>query len=60
MPEMSALIAFVIVLGCIEFWYVRHHEKTISEHVQELVHSWMPAGALIGFVFGWFLCHFSQ
>ena len=60
MPELIALLVFVAVLIAIEWWYVRHRQKTISEHVQELVHSWMPAGALIGFVAGWFLCHFTQ
>ena len=60
MPELIALLIFVVVLGVIEAVYIKRGQKTISEHVQELVHSWMPAGALIGFVFGWALCHFTQ
>jgi hypothetical protein len=60
MPELIALLIFVAALIVIEAYYIRHNQKTISQHVQELVHSWMPAGALIGFVAGWFLCHFTQ
>jgi hypothetical protein len=48
-----------VLLSLIELWYVRHNQKTISQHAQEFVHSWGPAGALIGFVAGWFLCHIT-
>lgn len=60
MPELIALVIFVVALFAIEFWYVRHHQKTISQHAQEFIRSWGPAGALIGFVAGWFLCHFTS
>lgn len=59
MPELVLLVAFVVGLFIVEFWYVAHRQKTISEHAQEFVRSWGPAGALIGFVFGWFLCHIT-
>lgn len=60
MPELIVLVAFIVALCVIEFWYVRNHQTTISEHVQGFVRSWGPAGALIGFVAGWFLCHFTS
>jgi len=60
MPELIALAVFIVALFAIEIWYVRHNQLTISEHVQGFVRSWAPAGALIGFVAGWFLCHFTS
>jgi type II secretory pathway component PulL len=59
MPELIVIVLALVLLSLIELWYVRHNQKTISQHAQEFVHSWMPAGALIGFVAGWALCHIT-
>ena len=58
MPELLWLALFIVGLFAIEIWYVRHHELTISEHVQGLFRSWPAIGAIVGVVCGWFLCHF--
>ena len=59
MPELIVVAIFIVALIVIELWYVRHNQKTISQHTQEFIKSWGPAGALMGFVAGWFVCHFT-
>lgn len=65
MPELAAVIAFVVALFAIEFWYIAHNEKTISEHAQEL-NARMPRQVLAGIMFalgavaGWFVAHFTS
>lgn len=64
MPELIAVIAFVVALFVIEIYYVRTHQKTISEHVQDL--NAMMSKQLVGGIFfllgviaGWFVAHFT-
>lgn len=58
MPEFIALALFVVALFAIEIYYVRHHQLTISEHVQGLFRSFPAIGFIVGVVVGWFGCHF--
>jgi hypothetical protein len=57
-PELVVLALFITALFVIEIWYVRHHELTISEHVQGLFRSFPAIGFIVGVVVGWFGCHF--
>jgi hypothetical protein len=65
MPELIALVIFIVALFAIEIWYVRHNQMTISEHVQRLNAS-MSRGMLAGIFFllgllaGWFIGHFNE
>ena len=64
MPELIAVIVFVAVLFIIEVWYVRHNQKTISEHVQDLnraMSKQLVGGIffLLGAIAGWFVAHFT-
>ena len=64
MPELIAVIVFVAVLFIIEVWYVRHNQKTISEHVQDLnrkMSKQLVGGIffLLGVIAGWFVAHFT-
>jgi len=63
-PELIAVIVFVAVLFIIEVWYVRHNQKTISEHVQDLnrkMSKQLVGGIffLLGAIAGWFVAHFT-
>jgi hypothetical protein len=65
MPELLWVVAFVAGLCVIEWWYIRHNELTISEHVQRL-NAAMPRQVLAGIMFGlgaiagWFVAHFTS
>ena len=64
MTELIAVIVFVAVLFIIEVWYVRHNQKTISEHVQDLnrkMSKQLVGGIffLLGAIAGWFVAHFT-
>ena len=65
MPELIALVVFVVVLFAIEIFYVRHNQMTISEHVQRLnarMGTQLLAGIFfaLGVVTGWMVCHFAS
>lgn len=57
-PELFLFFGFVIGLFAIEIWDATHHQKTISEHVQDFFHTWPAIGFIAGVVVGWFGCHF--
>lgn len=58
MPELIVLAAFIVALLVIEIWYVRHHQPTISEHVQAFFVAFPAIGFIAGVVVGWFGAHF--
>lgn len=58
MPEFILLVLFIVGLFAIEIYYVRHHEQTISEHVQSLFRLWPAIGFIVGVITGWFGAHF--
>jgi lipopolysaccharide biosynthesis regulator YciM len=65
MPELVVLVLFIVALCVIEWWYVAHHQKTISQHVQELneaMSKQLLAGIffLLGAIAGWFVAHFAD
>jgi uncharacterized membrane protein YdjX (TVP38/TMEM64 family) len=60
MPEALAFLAFLAFLAAlflIELWYIAHHQKTISEHIQALFHSWPAIGFVVGVIVGWLGAH---
>jgi hypothetical protein len=65
MPELLLVVAFIVGLFVIEAWYVKHHQMTISEHVQRLndaMSKQLVAGIFFGLgaVAGWFVAHFTD
>ena len=65
MPELIAVVLFVLALFVIEGWYVSHHQTTISEHAQSLTRRMdkqLVAGIafLLGALSGWFVAHFTS
>ena len=65
MPELIAVVLFLVAISAIEIWYVRHHQTTISEHVQDLMaqmSTQLVAGIFfaLGVVAGWFVAHFTD
>ena len=65
MPEVIAIVVFLLVLAGIEWWYVSHSQMTISEHAQRLnarLGGQLMAGIffLLGAIAGWFVCHFAS
>lgn len=65
MPELLWVVVFIAGLCVIEWWYISHHELTISEHAQRL-NAAMPKQVLAGIMFGlgavagWFVAHFTS
>ena len=57
MPELIVLAIFVVALFVIEIWYARHHQQTISEHVQWLFRVFPAIGFIVGVIVGWFGAH---
>ena len=65
MPEVIAVVVFLVVLSGIEWWYVSHSQMTISEHAQRLNASMgiqLIAGIFfaLGAIAGWFIAHFTS
>lgn len=65
MPEVIAVVVFLVALSVIEWWYVKHNQMTISEHAQRLnarLGGQLMAGIffLLGAIAGWFVCHFAS
>ena len=58
MPELIVLAVFIVALFVIEIWYARHHQQTISEHVQWLFRVFPAIGFIVGVIVGWLGCHF--
>ena len=65
MPEVIAVVVFLVVLSGIEWYYVKHNQMTISEHAQRLNASMgiqLIAGIFfaLGAIAGWFIAHFTS
>jgi hypothetical protein len=62
--ELLWVVVFIGGLFVIEWWYISHHDLTISEHAQQL-NAAMPKQVLAGIMFGraiagWFVAHFTS
>ncbi len=65
LPVIVVIVAAIVALFVIEFWYINHHEMTISEHMQRInaqLGTQLTAGLFFlgGAVTGWFIAHFTD
>jgi len=65
LPVVIVIVAAAVALFAIEFWYIGHHEQTISERMQR-TNARMGLQVLSGIFFllgalaGWFIAHFTS
>jgi uncharacterized membrane protein YbjE (DUF340 family) len=64
-PVVVVIAAAAVALFAIEFWYIGHHEQTISERMQRT--NARMGIQLLSFIFfllgvaaGWFIGHFTS
>ena len=65
LPVVIVLVAAVVALFVIEFWYISRHEQTISERLQRgnaAMGIQLVSGIffMLGVLAGWFIAHFTS